>query len=48
MGQDQVLDLDSNQLLLQRVITFRGDTDTAFNSAAAFVGDMVKEALPKP
>ncbi len=47
-GRIQVLDLDSNQLLLQRVITFRGDTDTAFNRAAAFVGDMVKEALPKP
>ena len=47
-GRIQVLDLDSNQLLLQRVITFRGDTDMAFSRAAAFVGDMVKEAMPKP
>jgi Protein of unknown function (DUF2380) len=47
-GRIQVLDLDSNQLLLQRVVTFRGDTDMAFSRAAAFVGDMVKEAMPKP
>jgi len=47
-GRIQVLDLDSNQLLLQRVISFRGDTDMAFSRAAAFVGDMVKEAMPRP
>jgi hypothetical protein len=47
-GRIQVLDLDSNQLLLERVVTFRGDTDMAFSRAAAFVGDMVREAMPKP
>jgi hypothetical protein len=47
-GRIQVLDLDSNQMLLERVITFRGDTDMAFSRAAAFVGDMVKDAMPKP
>jgi hypothetical protein len=46
-GRVQLLDLDSNQVLLQRAITFRGDTDMAFSRAAAFVGDMVKEAMPK-
>jgi hypothetical protein len=29
-------------------VSFRGDTDMAFSRAAAFVGDMVKEAMPKP
>jgi uncharacterized protein DUF2380 len=47
-GRIQVLDLDSNRLLLNRPVTFRGDTDMAFSRAAAFVGDMVKEAMPKP
>jgi Protein of unknown function (DUF2380) len=47
-GRIQVLDVDSNQLLLERVVTFRGDTDMAFSRAAAFVGDMVREAMPKP
>jgi hypothetical protein len=47
-GRVQVLDLDSNQSLLNRAITFRGDSDIAFSRAAAFVGDMVKEAMPRP
>jgi Protein of unknown function (DUF2380) len=47
-GEIQLLDLDSNRLLLQRTVTFRGDTDTAYSRAAAFVGDALKDAMPKP
>jgi hypothetical protein len=46
--QKLVLDLDSNQLLLRRIVTFRGDTDTAFRRAAEFVGETLKDAMPKP
>lgn len=47
-GEVQLLDLDSNALLLRRTVTFRGDTDTAFRRAAEFVGETVKDALPRP
>lgn len=47
-GRVEVLDLDSNQSLLNRLVSFRGDNDMAFSRAAAFVGDMVREAMPKP
>jgi hypothetical protein len=47
-GEVDLLDLDSNRLLLQRTVTFRGDTDAAYQHAAEFVGRAVKEALPKP
>jgi hypothetical protein len=29
-------------------VTFRGDTDTAFRRAALFVGDTLRDAMPKP
>ncbi len=45
-GEVQVLDLQRNELLLRRAVTFRGDTDTAFRRAAAFVGEMLKDAVP--
>jgi hypothetical protein len=47
-GRIEVFDLDSNQSLLNRLVSFRGDNDMAFSRAAAFVGDMVREAMPKP
>jgi hypothetical protein len=47
-GEVQVLDLDRNELLLRRTVTFRGDTDTAFHRAADFVGETVKDVMPKP
>jgi hypothetical protein len=47
-GEVQLLDLDSNALLLRRTVTFRGDTDTAFRRAAEFVGETVRDALPRP
>jgi hypothetical protein len=47
-GEVDLLDLDSNRLLLQRTVTFRGDTDAAYQHAAEFISRAVKEALPKP
>jgi hypothetical protein len=47
-GEVQVLDLDRNELLLRRTVTFRGDTDTAFHRAADFVGETVRDVMPKP
>jgi hypothetical protein len=47
-GEVQVLDLDRSELLLRRTVTFRGDTDTAFRRAADFVGETVKDVMPKP
>jgi hypothetical protein len=41
-----VLDLQRNKLLLRRTVTSRGDTDTAFCRAAAFVSEMLKDAMP--
>ena len=45
-GQVQVLDLQRNELLLRRTVTFRGDTDMAFRRAAAFVSEMLKDVMP--
>jgi hypothetical protein len=47
-GEVQLLDLESNRLLLRRFVTFRGDTNTAFRRAAEFVGETLKDAMPKP
>ena len=46
-GEVRLLDLDSNTLLLRRTFSFRGDNDTAFRRAAAFVGETLTEAMPK-
>lgn len=47
-GEVQLVDLDRNELLLRRTVTFRGDTDEAFRRAAAFVGETLKDVMPKP
>jgi hypothetical protein len=44
----QLLDLEAEKLLMQRTVTFRGDNDAAYRRAANFVGDTLKEAMPKP
>ncbi|HVQ66090.1 MAG TPA: DUF2380 domain-containing protein [Bradyrhizobium sp.] len=44
----QLLDLEAEKLLLQRTVTFRGDNDAAYRHAANFVGDQLKETMPKP
>ncbi len=46
-GLVEVLDLQNEKLLLKRTVSFRGDNDEAFSRAAAFVGQTVREALPK-
>jgi hypothetical protein len=47
-GEVQLLDLEAEKLLMQRTVTFRGDNDAAYRHAANFVGDQLKEAMPKP
>jgi len=47
-GEIQLLDLQAEKLLLQRTVTFRGDNDAAYRHAANFVGDQLKETMPKP
>ena len=44
-GEVQLLDVEREQLLLRRTVSFRGDTDMAFRRAADFVGETVKDAL---
>lgn len=47
-GEVQLVDLEKDQLLLRRTVTFRGDTDEAYRRAAGFVGETLKDVLPKP
>jgi hypothetical protein len=47
-GVVELLDLDNEKLLLKRMVSFRGDNDEAYRRAAAFVGETVREAMPKP
>jgi hypothetical protein len=47
-GEIQLLDLDAEKLLMQRTVTFRGDNDAAYRHAANFVGEQLKETMPKP
>lgn len=44
-GEVQLLDVDRDRLVLRRTVTFRGDTDTAFRRAAAFVAETVHDAM---
>jgi len=43
----EVVDLDDNKLLLDRLFSFRGDTDEAFRRAAAFIGQSLEAAAPR-
>jgi hypothetical protein len=47
-GEIQLLDLEAEKLLMRRTVTFRGDNDAAYRHAANFVGDTLKETMPKP
>jgi uncharacterized protein DUF2380 len=47
-GEIQLLDLEAEKLLMRRTVTFRGDNDAAYRHAANFVGDQLRETLPKP
>lgn len=46
-GLVEVVDLQNEKLILKRTVSFRGDNDEAYRRAAAFVGDTVREAMPK-
>jgi hypothetical protein len=43
-----LLDLDNEKLLRRRTVTFRGDNDMADRRPADFVGDTLRDAMPKP
>jgi hypothetical protein len=43
----EVVDLDHNKLLLDRLFSFRGDTDEAFQHAATFIGQSLEDAAPR-
>jgi hypothetical protein len=46
-GSVQVVDVEQKQLLLNRLFSFRGDTDEAFRRAAEFIGEMLQGVTPK-
>ena len=47
-GEIQLLDLEAEKLLMRRTVTFRGDNDAAYRHAANFVGEQLKETMPRP
>jgi hypothetical protein len=47
-GDVELVDLEADKLLLKRTVSFRGDNDEAYRRAASFVGDTVRDAMPKP
>jgi hypothetical protein len=47
-GQVQAVDLQTNALVLNQTITFRGDSDEAFRRAATFVADYLKDVKLDP
>ena len=47
-GVVELLDLEAEKLLLKRTVSFRGDNDEAYRRAAVFVGETVRDAMPKP
>jgi hypothetical protein len=47
-GEVHLLDLQRNEVLLQRTVSFRGDNDEAYRRAAAFVGKTLKDVMPRP
>lgn len=46
-GKVNVVDLEKEELLLDRSFSFRGDTDVAFRRAAAFIVRYLEDAAPK-
>ncbi|BBE74685.1 hypothetical protein OHA_1_04319 [Pleomorphomonas sp. SM30] len=48
IGKIQAVDLSADRLLIDRLFTFRGDTDAAFARAADFMARQVDEAFARP
>jgi hypothetical protein len=46
-GNVYVLDVQQNEVLLNRLFTFRGDTDEAFQRAAKFISELLQGTKPK-
>ena len=46
-GSVQVVDVRQKQLLLNRLFSFRGDTDEAFRRAAKFISETLRDMAPK-
>lgn len=46
-GSVQVVDVRQKQLLLNRLFSFRGDTDEAFHRAAKFISETLQDMAPK-
>ena len=46
-GTVQVVDVRQKQLLLNRLFSFRGDTDEAFGRAAKFISETLQDVAPK-
>jgi hypothetical protein len=46
-GSVQVVDLRQKRLLLNRLFSFRGDTDEAFRRAAKFISETLQDLAPK-
>jgi uncharacterized protein YciI len=44
-GQVDVMDAETGKQVLSRLVTFRGDTDDAWDHAASYIGDMLVQAL---
>ncbi len=47
-GEVELVDIQDNKLLLRRTVSFRGDNDVAYRRAAKFVGDTLRDVLPRP
>ena len=48
IGVVQALDLQTDKLVLDQRITFRGDTDESFRRAAEFVADYLQKVPFEP
>lgn len=46
-GDIQVVDLEKDKLLLDRMFTFRGDTESAFRQAAKSIAETLSKVMPK-
>jgi hypothetical protein len=46
-GSVQIVDVRQRRLLLNRLFSFRGDTDEAFRRAAKFISETLQDVAPK-
>ncbi|MGB9413201.1 MAG: DUF2380 domain-containing protein, partial [Pseudolabrys sp.] len=46
-GSVQIVDVRQRQLILNRLFSFRGDTDEAFRRASKFISETLQDVAPK-